>query len=113
MTHGGEEEAGEPERQAGDRQVGARGQGRIQSHGQRARDEEITDQQLPALTVGQSGNPTTTRNPGVPMERPAKEAEKAIKDLEPQADDVKGGRLRSNVQKKMDDTISGQQQKIG
>jgi hypothetical protein len=47
------------------------------------------------------------------VEKPAKESEKAIKDLEPQAEEIKGGRLRSNVQKKMDDTISGQQQKIG
>jgi hypothetical protein len=36
------------------------------------------------------------------------------KDLAPRrTHDVKGGRLSSNIQKKADDTVAGQQQKIG
>lgn len=45
--------------------------------------------------------------------KPTKETEQAVKDLAPKADDIKGGRLASNVQKKLNDTIAGQQQKIG
>lgn len=56
------------------------------------------------------------------MSQPAKnapKAEKAVKDLEPDAANVVGGTLNrsqtlaSNVQKKADDTIRAQQQKIG
>jgi hypothetical protein len=39
---------------------------------------------------------------------------RGAKDLAPRrTHDVKGGRLTSSMQKKVDDTVSGQQQKIG